>query len=144
MAVNLGDLNKISGVKGSYIYSMGGELLLTKLTARDERIEGIGYDIAICAVALQKLGQEGNILEFVFANQSIITRVGENFFVVAICDNSADTTLVRLSLNVLAEEVKTDKELQGLIRKAQKKGDILASVNDMELQELFKKMKIVG
>jgi hypothetical protein len=62
-----------------------------------------------------------------------------------VCENTADTSLVKLTLNVLHEEVKVDNDLQKSLRKSPGTENLLIEAqSDSELQDLFKKIKITA
>ena len=141
----MGDLNKIEGVTDSFIYSKGGTLLAPQLQYEDARIEHVGREVALCFAILDKIRQEVDVIELIYEDRHIIIQISQNFFILVICDDTADTTLVKLTMNVINDEVRRDKDIQKSLRKSPDKKDLLAKAQEeTELQELFKKMKITA
>ena len=145
MSIDLSDLNKITGVTDSFIYSKGGALIAPQLQYKDERIEGFGKEVALCAAVLEKTKLEVDTIELVYEDRHLIIQLSQNFFILVMCDDTADTTLIKLTLNVINDEARGDKDIQQALRKAPSKGDILATAQgEAEWEELFKKMKITA
>jgi len=79
----------------------------------------------------------------VISDPALITYI--KFFILVVCEHNADTTLIKLTLNVIHEEAKGDNDLQKSLRKSKGKGDLLAEAQeDSELAELFKRIKIAA
>ena len=145
MSVDLGDLNKITGVTDSFIFSKGGDLIAPQLQYTDERIERFGREVGLCAAVLEKIKLEVDVIELIYEDRHLMIRISQNFFILVMCDDTADTTLIKLTLNVINDEVKGDKDIQQSLRKLPKKGNILATAQKQaDWQELFKKMKITA
>lgn len=145
MSVDLGDLNKITGVTDSFIYSKSGELIAPQLKYKDERITEFGREIALCAAILEEMKLEFDVIELVYEDRHLMIQISQNFFILVMCDDTADTTLVKLTLNVIHDEARGDKNIQQALRKSPRKSDILATAQgEAEWQELFKKMKITA
>ena len=145
MGINLTDLNNIEGVGDSFIFSTGGELLAPQLSYKDARIEHFGREVAMCSALLEQIKQEADFFELVYEDWHIIVRISHNFFIIVVCEDTADTTLIKLTLNVLNEEIKGDKDVQKSLRKSLGKRDLLVEAQkESELQELFARMKITS
>lgn len=145
MNVDLNELNKIEGVTDSFIYSKGGALLAPQLQYEDARIEHFGREVALCFAILDKIRQEVDFIELIYEDRHIIIQIAQNFFILVICEATADTTLIKLTLNVINDEVRGNKDIQKALRKSPEKKDLLAKAQEeSELQELFKKMKITA
>ena len=145
MSVDLGDLNKIEGVTDSFIYSTGGALIAPQLQYEDARIEHFGKEVALCFAILDKIKQEVDFIELIYEDRHIIIQISQNFFILVICEDTADTTLVKLTMNVINDEVQGDKDIQKSLRKSPDKKDLLVKAQEeSEIQELFKKMKITA
>jgi hypothetical protein len=145
MSIDLSELNGIAGVTDAFIYSKGGQLLVPQLQYKDARIEQFGREVALCSAILEKMRQEVDFIELIYEDRHLITQISQNFFILVICDGTADTTLIKLTLNVISDEAKGDKDIQKSLRKALKNVDLLAQAREESgLQELFKKMKITA
>ena len=143
MKVDLTELTNIEGVIESFIFKKGGEVLLPRLPYTDERIEHIGREVALCSAFLEKIKQEVNFFELIYEDRHVIVRIAHNFFTMVVCENTADTTLIKLRLNVIHEGIKADNDLQKMLRKSPGKENLLAEAkNESELQQLFTMMKI--
>lgn len=139
MSIDLAELTKIEGVAEAFIYSKGGELLLPQLSTKDSRIDYFGREAALCSALLEKIKQDIDFFELIFEDRHIIVRISQNFFILVVCEDSADTTLIKLTLNVILEETKGDKDIQKSLRKSSEKKDILAEAQEeSELREFFK------
>lgn len=136
----MAELTKIEGVAEAFIYSKRGELLLPQLPTKDSRINYFGREAALCSALLEKMKQDIDFYEMIFEDRHIIVRISQNFFILVVCEDSADTTLIKLTLNVILEETKSDKDIQKSLRKSSDKKDILAEAQEeSELREFFKK-----
>jgi hypothetical protein len=145
MSIDLAQLNGIAGVTDAFIYSKGGQLLAPQLQYKDARIEQLGREVALCSAIFERIRQEVDFIELIYEDRHLIVQISQNFFILVICDDSADTTLIKLTLNVLGNEAKGDKEMQKSLRKLPAQADLLAEAQkESALQELFKKLKIIA
>jgi hypothetical protein len=143
MAVDFTELNKIGGVTDAFLYSKGGELIAPPLPYTAARILHFGREMALCAVILEKMRQEVDFIELIYTEKRIIVKISQNFFILVVCESTADTTLIKLTLNVMHEEIKGDKEIQRLFRKSSGNKNLFAEAQkESELQELLVKMKL--
>lgn len=143
MKVDLTELTSLEGVIDSFVFKKGGELLIPRLPYTDERIEHMGREVALCSALLEKIKQEVNFFELVYEDRHVIVQIAHNFLTMVVCENTADTTLIKLRLNVIHEGVKTDNDLQKTLRKSPEKESLLAEAkDDSELQRLFNMMQI--
>jgi len=144
MSVDLTNLNNIEGVADSFIYSKMGMLLLPQLQYVDTRIMQLGKDMALSAALLEKIKQAVEFIELVYEDRRLIARITRDYFILVICDVAADVTLIRLTVNVINEAIKDNKDIQRLLKKSPEKKDLIAEAGgDAELKELFAKLKIV-
>jgi predicted regulator of Ras-like GTPase activity (Roadblock/LC7/MglB family) len=145
MSIDLTQLNSIAGVTDAFIYSKGGQLLVPQLQYKDARIEQFGREVALCSAIFERMRQEVDFIELIYEDKHLIIQISQNFFILVVCDDSADTTLIKLTLNVLGNEAKGDKEIQKSLRKLPAQTDLLAKAQEESgLQELFKKLKIAA
>jgi predicted regulator of Ras-like GTPase activity (Roadblock/LC7/MglB family) len=145
MSIDLTQLNSIAGVTDAFIYSKGGQLLVPQLQYKDARIEQFGREVALCSAILEKMKQEVDFIELIYVDRHLIVQISQNFFILVVCNDSTDTTLIKLTLNVLSNEVKGDKEIQKSLRKLPAQTDLLVKAQEESgLQELFKKLKITA
>ena len=143
MNVDLTKLNNIEGVADSFIYSKMGVLLLPQLQYVDTRIMQLGRDMALSVALLEKIKQAVEFIELVYEGRRLIVRFSHDYFILVICDGAADITLIKLTVNVLNEAIKDNKDIQRLLKKYPEKNDLIAEARgDAELRELFAKMKI--
>jgi hypothetical protein len=145
MSIDLTQLNGIAGVTDAFIYTKGGQLLLPQLQYNDARIEQFGREVALCSAIFERMKQAVDFIEFIYEDRHLIVQLTQNFFILVICDESADTTLIKLTLNVVSDEAKGDKEIQKSLRKLPVQTDLLVKAQEESgLQELFKKLKITA
>ena len=145
MKVDLSELNNIEGVSDTFIYTKLGKLLTPQLLYMDARIERMGREVALCSALLEKIKHEVEFFELIYEDRHIIVRISHNFFILVVCEDAPDTTLIKLTLNVINEEVKGDSDFQKSLRKSLGKGNILADAQeDPELRELFELIKITA
>jgi len=143
MNVNFSELNHIEGVTDSFLYNKWGELLAPQLPYTAARILQFGKEVALCSVFLEKMGQGVDFIEFKYEDRRVIIRLSQNFFILVICEGATDTTLIKLTLNVIHEEVKGDKDIQKSLNKLSDKKNFLADAHEEpELRELLATMKI--
>ena len=145
MSIDLAELNGIVGVTDSFIYGRGGELVIPQLQYKDERIENFGREVALLSAILERMKQDVDFIELVYEDRHVIVQIAQNFFILVVCDAAADTTLIKLTLNVLSNEAKADKDIQKSLRKLPARIDLLAQAQgESAMQELFKKLKITA
>jgi hypothetical protein len=145
MSIDLTQLNNIAGVTDAFIYSRGGQLVVPQLQYRDARIEQFGREVALCSAIFERIKHEVDFIELIYEDRHLIIQIAQNFFILVICDDGADTTLIKLTLNVLSNEAKGDKEIQKSLRKLPAQTDLLVEAQEESgLQELFKKLKITA
>jgi hypothetical protein len=144
MSIDLTKLNNIEGVGDSFIYSKSGTLLIPQLQYEDARIAQLGRDIALSAALLEKIKQQVDFIELLYEDRRIIVRITHDYFILVMCENTVDFTLIKLTVNVINEGIKDSKDIQRLLQKSPEKKDLIAEVqNDSELKELLEKMRIV-
>jgi hypothetical protein len=145
MSIDLAQLNGIAGVTDAFIYSKGGQLLVPQLQYKDARIEQFGKEVALCSALFERMRRDVDFIELIYDDRHLIVQISQNFFILVICDDSADTTLIKLTLNVLSNEANGDKEIQKSLRKLPAQTDLLVKAQEEPgLQELFKKLKITA
>lgn len=144
MGVDLNELSRIPGVEDSFVYSKWGELLVPQLPSPDSRLLQLGREIALWTFLLEKTRDGIDFFELIYEERHIIVRLSRDCFIMVVCDDTADTTLIKLTLNVVNEEVRGDKDIQKVLRKSSGKSDLVAEAKkESELQGLLKKMNIV-
>ncbi len=145
MGVDLGELNKIEGVVDSFIYNKWGELVTPRLQYKDVRVAKLGKEVAFCSAFLEKVKRKIDFIELVFEDRRIIIRVSEDFFILVICEKKADFPLIKLTMNVINEEIKVDKDIKKLLRSLRGKKDLLAEAKgEAEWRELLEKMRLLA
>ena len=145
MSIDLTQLNSIVGVTDAFIYSKGGQLLVPQLQYKDARIEQFGREVALCSAIFERMRQDVDFIELIYEDRHLIVQISQNFFILVVCNDSTDTTLIKLTLNVISNEVKGDKEIQKSLRKLPAQTDLLVKAQEESgLQELFKKLKITA
>lgn len=145
MKVKLTELDNIDGITESFLFSKGGELVLPQLPQTEARIQKMGKEAALCAALLERIKQEVDLFELIYEEKHVVVRISNNFFTLVVCDSTADTSLIKLTLNVIHEEAKSDNDLKKILRKSQGTGDLLTEAQkDSELAELFKRMKVAA
>jgi hypothetical protein len=145
MSIDLSKINSIEKVADSFVYSKWGELLAPQLPYKDARVQQFGKEVALYSLILEKIKQEIDFIELIYEERRIIVRISQKFFILVICENTADTTLIKLNLNVLNEEIKSDKTIQKSLQKLPGEKDFLtAASEDAELQELLTKLNITA
>jgi hypothetical protein len=145
MSIDLAQLNGIAGVTDAFIYSKSGQLLVPQLQYKDARIEQFGKEVALCSALFERMRRDVDFIELIYDDRHLIVQISPNFFILVICDDSADTTLIKLTLNVLSNEAQGDKEIQKSLRKLPAQTDLLIKAQEEPgLQELFKKLKITA
>ena len=144
MRGDLAEFNKIPGVLDALLYNKLGELLIPQLQYKDARIARLGREVAFCLAFLEKMQKEIDFMELIYEDRRIIGKMSSNFFILVICEQKSDFPLIKLTMNVINEELKGDKEIQRTIRKSLRKGDLLEEAQkESEWRELLEKMKIV-
>ena len=141
--VDLAELSKIHGVLNSLLYNRWGELLIPELQYRDARISRLGTEVAYCSAFLRRMQKEIDFIELVYQDRRIIARLSDNFLILVVCEEIADIPLIKLTMNVINEEIKGDREIQRLVRRSKGKRDLLIEARrELEWRELSEKMGI--
>ncbi|MBW2039725.1 MAG: hypothetical protein JRI46_09030 [Deltaproteobacteria bacterium] len=141
----MAELNEIEGVLDSLIYNRLGELVIPQLQYKDERIARLGREVAFCFAFLEKMQKEIDFIELIYEGRRIIVRISYNFFILVICEEKADIPLIKLTINVINEEIKGDKAIQRLLHRPREKRDLLLDAQkESEWRELLEKMNILS
>lgn len=141
----MGELNKIEGVSDSLLYNKWGELVIPQLQYKDEKIAHLGREVAFCTAILERIRQEINFIELIFEERRVIVRTSSNFFLLVICEDTADIPLIKLTMNVLNDEIQGDKEIQKTLRKSQGTRDLLTEAQkDLVWKELWEKISTLA
>jgi len=139
--VNLIEVNNIRGVLDSFLYNKWGELLIPQLHYNDERIYRLGKEVAFCSAFLEKIEKELDFIELIYEGSRIIIRIASNFSILVICEEKADIPLIKLTVNVLMNQIKSDREMQRLLRKTKGEEDPLIEAQQyLGWKELFEKI----
>ena len=143
MDVNFGELSKIKGVLDSQVYTKWGQLIMPQVHYRHARIVSIGREVALCLAGLEKFQREIDFIELVYETRRIIIRITQEFFLLVVCEQFADTALIKLTMNVVSEDMRGDKTLQKLIRKSRdQKNMTVDRRQQLEWQELINKLGV--
>ena len=145
MRKNFNELDRIEGVSESLLFNKWGDLIIPQLKYRDKRIINLGKEIAYCAAFLEKIHHEVDFIEIVYEDRRILVRMSNNFFIMVICLDHGDIPMIKLTMNVLHEEVKSEKEIQKIIQKSQGKIDLLTEAQkEAGWKELLNRISLIG
>ena len=118
MEIDFAPLRNIEGVLDLQLYNKWGHLVFPTMQYKDGRVAAVGREVALCVALLGRLRREIDFLELIYRNRRIIVKVSQDFFLLVLCDEACDSALTRLTMNVLGEDLKNDKNLQKILWKS--------------------------
>jgi len=145
MHLDFAPLTNIEGVLDLQLYNKWGHLVFPSVQYKDTRIAAVGREVALCLALLGRLETDVGFLELVYRNRRIIVKVAQDFLLLVLCDGSCDSTLIKLTMNVISQDLTNDRKLQKILWKAGgRKGLFVEGQQEPEWGGLMSKMGILS
>lgn len=140
----LREMNELPGVRGSFVCDGNGLVISTAMPQPYRgQVEHIGREVVQVVALLQMLGEETDILDFLFSDGRILVNGLRDFSLIVFCEPSIDISMVRLRSNVTLGEIRRDGRFKKHMQKVSKtKKGLLAGKGLAEsYQQIIKKLK---
>ncbi|RLG91323.1 hypothetical protein DRO34_04205 [Candidatus Bathyarchaeota archaeon] len=108
------ELGSIKGVKEVFLFTRSGRVLWG-----DDRedVRRVGRGVALSFEFLHKVKKEVDFLEFIFDKEKVLAMRGEDFYLAVRCEEEADLSMLKISMNVAKSQIKGEKGLMKAIKR---------------------------
>lgn len=140
----LKEINEIRGVRGSFICDGNGVVISSAMPEiYNTEVENIGREVVQVIGLLQMLGEETDIIDFLFSDGRILVNGLTEFSLIVFCEPNIDISMVRLKSNVTLAEIRRDGRFKKHMQKVSKtKKSLLTGEGlDESYQQIIKKLK---
>jgi predicted regulator of Ras-like GTPase activity (Roadblock/LC7/MglB family) len=143
----LKDMNDLPGVRGSFICDGDGTVISTAMPhAYSSQIGHVGREVVQVIALLQMLGEETDVVDFLFSDGRILVNGFKDFSLIVFCEPDTDIAMVRLESNVTLGEIRRDGRFKRHMQKVSKsRRDLVGGKGLAEsYQQIIKKLKSSG
>ena len=140
----LKEINELSGVKGSFVCDGNGDVLSAAMPRTERKdVEDIGREVVQVVALLRTLGEETDVLDFLFSDGRILVNGLTDLSLVIACEPNVDVSMVRLKSNVVLAEIRRNARFKKHLERASKtKRDLSASENlDESYRKIIRRLK---
>lgn len=140
----LKEMNDLPGVKGSFVCGRDGTVLSADMPeAYKSRIKSIGREVVQVVALLRMLGEETDILDFLFSDGRILVNGLRDVSLVVFCEPDVDIAMVRLKSNVTLGEIRRDGRLRKHMEKVSKtkRRPVIGKGLGASYQQIIKRLK---
>jgi len=117
----LQEINELPGIKGSFVCDGKGTVISSAMPAvYDKQVKNIGREVVQVISLLQILGEETDILDFLFSDGRILVNGLTDFSLIVFCDTNIDISMLRLRTNVALAEIRRDGRFKRHMHKVSK------------------------
>jgi predicted regulator of Ras-like GTPase activity (Roadblock/LC7/MglB family) len=118
----LKEINELSGVRGSFVCD-GHGVVLSAAMPRTQRkdVENIGREVVQVVGLLNMLGEETDVLDFLYSDGRILVNGLADLSLVVTCEPNVDMSLVRLKSNVILAEIRRNVRFKRHMEKASRR-----------------------
>jgi predicted regulator of Ras-like GTPase activity (Roadblock/LC7/MglB family) len=114
-------LKDLPGVRGSFVCDATGVVVSAQVpTGYADEFENLGREVVLVTGLLQRLGEETEIIDFLFSDGRILVSGFKDFSLVVFCEPNVDSSMVRLRSSVTVDEFTRDGRFRKHIRKVSK------------------------
>ena len=140
----LKEINELNGVKGSFVLDGNGDVLSAAMprTGRKD-VEHIGREVVQVVALLRRLGEETDVLDFLFSAGRILVNGLTDLSLVVTCEPDVDVSMVRLKSNVVLAEIRRNARFKKHLEKASKakRGSGASKNLDESYREIIRRLK---
>jgi hypothetical protein len=140
----LNEINELPGVRGSFLCDGNGTVISSVMPEIYGREVGdIGREVVQVISLLQVLGEETDVLDFLFSDGRILVNGLPDFSLIVFCDPLIDISMLRLKTNVALAEIRRNGKFKKHMQKASKvKRGLLASEGlDESYRQIINRLK---
>ena len=140
----LKEMNELPGVRGSFVCDREGAVLSTAMPEPYlTQVERIGREVVQVVALMQMLGEETDILDFLFSDGRILVNGLRDFSLIVFCEPDVDISMVRLRSNVTLGEIRRDSRFKKHMEKVSrtKQGTLGGRGLAESYQQIIKKLK---
>jgi len=103
----LKEINELTGVRGSFLCDVNGKVLSTAMPeSYAKAVENIGREVFQVIALLQMLGEDTDILDFLFSDGRILVNGMKDLSLIVFCEPDVDISMLRLKSNVSLAEIR--------------------------------------
>jgi len=115
----LKEINELSGVWGSFICDGHGVVLSAAMPKTQRKdVENIGREVVQVVALLNMLGEETDVLDFLYSDGRILVNGLADLSLVVACEPNVDMSMVRLKSNVMLAELRRNVRFKRHMEKA--------------------------
>ena len=135
----LKEINELTGVRGSFVCDGRGVVLSAAMPRTQQKeMESLGREVVQVVSLLHMLGEETEILDFLYSDGRILVNGLADLSLVVACEPNVDMSMVRLKSNVVLAELRRNVRFKRHMEKALRvKRDLGASES---LDESYRKI----
>ncbi len=140
----LEEINELPGVRGSFVCDGRGAVISSVMPeAYHKQAGNIGREVVQVVSLLQALGEETDILDFLFSDGRILVNALKDFSLIVFCDPDIDISMIRLRTNVALAEIRRDGRFKKYVQKVSRiRKSLLASEGlDESYQQIIRRLK---
>ncbi|MBW2058349.1 MAG: roadblock/LC7 domain-containing protein [Deltaproteobacteria bacterium] len=140
----LEEMNEVPGVRGSFVCDRNGTVICRDMPERyGDQLENIGREVVQVVALLQSLGEETEVLDFLFSDGRILVNGLRDLSLVVFCEPDIDVSMVRLKSNVTLGELRRDGRFKRHMQKVSraKRGLLARDKLDESYQQIIRKLK---
>ncbi|NIO04398.1 MAG: hypothetical protein GTN74_07205 [Proteobacteria bacterium] len=140
----LQEINELPGVRGSFLCDGNGVVISSAMPEiYHEEVGNIGKEVVQVLGLLQILGEETDVLEFLFSDGRILVNGLADFSLIVFCDPDIDISMLRLRTNVALAEIRRNGKFKKHMHKVfkSKKGLLAGEGLDESYQQIINRLK---
>jgi predicted regulator of Ras-like GTPase activity (Roadblock/LC7/MglB family) len=114
MENGLNEIKSVQGVRGCFVADNGGQIYAKAAVPGldDRNLQEISRLCLESLVAVDQVEDQINELDFSTPEATVLVRDHNSYFLVILCDHDVNTSLVRISINVVTSQWAEDKKIQ--------------------------------
>ncbi len=115
MQDKLNEINSIAGVMDSVLVNKNGSIVSSQQSPflTQSLLESIGREVMQLDAAIDAAGEGIKGFDLLYDYGRVIVQKGSNFYLVVLCKSSVDTSLLRLTLNVVLKDLNEKRVSRG-------------------------------
>lgn len=115
MANRLNEINSITGVMDSVLINKDGSIVSLQKSPYLTKglLESISKEVLKLDATIDAAGEGINGFDLLYDYGRVVVQKGGDFYLVVLCSSSVDTSLLRLTLNVVLKDLRENKASKG-------------------------------
>ncbi|MBI5043285.1 MAG: hypothetical protein HZC10_05545 [Nitrospirae bacterium] len=115
MKDKLEEINSIAGVMDSVLVNKNGSIVSSQKSPYLTKgiLESIGREVMQLDTTIKYTGEDIKGFDLLYDYGRVIVQKGNDFYLIVLCKSSVDTSLLRLTLNVVLKDLNEKKDPKG-------------------------------